>query len=183
MNPTQAHPGHYWHTDDPADLAFNEASHNQPRAIRCYNMQDHLNKGEFRDVPVASLEYLGAGIFGEARPSGFGSTTCWTGSSHRYGIYRNPSGLYRSGIVMLECHGRGMFGYAFDNLVAGETWDYIAAHWEPEMIWNLCYQIADAYNTARNAERHAVCAAFLEGRLKSRRKGGARWAQILPRAL
>jgi hypothetical protein len=183
MNPTQAHPGHYWHTDDRADLAFNEYGPDRPRTIRCYNMQDHLNKGEFRDVPVASLEYLAAGIFGEARPSGLGSATRWTGSSHRYGIYRNSSGLYRTGAVILECHGGGMHGYAFDNLVAGETWDYIVAHFEPEMIWNLCNQLAHAYYAARDAERHTVCAAFLEGRLKSRRKGGRRWAQVLPPTL
>lgn len=181
MNPIQAHPGHYWHTDDPADLAFNESGPDQPMTVRCYNMQDHLNKGEFRYVPVATLEYLAAGIFGEARPSGLGVTTRWTGSSHRYGIYRNPAGLYRSGIVILECHGGGMRGYAFDNLVAGETWGYIAAQFKPEMIWNLCNQIAHAYNTARDAERHEICTAFLEGRLKSRRKGGKRWAQVLPR--
>lgn len=179
MNPTQAHTGHYWHTNDPADLAFNEFGPDQPQSIRCYNMQDHLNKGEFREVPVAPLEYLGAGIFGETRPSGLGSTTLWTGSSHRYGIYRNPSGLYRTGIVIIECHGRGMHGYAFDNHVAGETWAYIAAHFEPEMIWNLCKQTADAYKTARDAERHALCVALLEGRLKTRRKDGERWVQIV----
>ena len=44
MNPTQAHPGYYWHTNDPADLAFNEYGPDQPQTIRCYNMQDHLNK-------------------------------------------------------------------------------------------------------------------------------------------
>ena len=183
MNPTQTHPGHYWHTNDPADLAFNESGSDQPQTIRCYNMQDHLNKGEFRDVPVAMLEYLGAGIFGEARPSGLASTTRWTGSSHRYGIYRNPCGLYRTGVAILECHGGGMHGYAFDNLVAGETWEHIAIHFAPEMVWNLCNQLAHAYSTARDAERHAICTAFLEGRLKSRRKGGKRWVQVLPRTL
>jgi hypothetical protein len=183
MNPTQAHPGHYWHTDDPADLAFNEAGPDQPQTVRCYNMQDHLNRGEFRDVPVAALEYMAAGIFGEGRPSRITSTIRWTGSSHRYGIYRNPTGLYRTGIVILECHGGGMYGYAFDNLVSGDTWQHIAANFQQEMIWNLCNQIAHAYKTARDAERSALLQAFLEGRLKRRRKGSKQWAQIVPPAL
>ena len=76
-----------------------------------------------------------------------------------------------------------MHGYAFDNLVAGKTWEHIATHFTPEMIWNLCNQLAHAYKTARDAERHALCTAFLEGRLKMRRKGGKRWAQVLPRTL
>lgn len=181
MNPTQAHFGHYWHTDDPADLAFNESGSEQPQTVRCYNMQNHLNKGEFRQVPVAPLQYLATGNFGEARLSGIGSTTRWTGDSHRYGIYRNPTGLYRDGIVILECHGGGMYGYAFDNLVAGETWEYIAAHFKPEMIWNLCNQIAHAYRTARDAVQHEIHQAFLEGRLKRRRKGGKQWVQIVER--
>ncbi len=183
MNPIQAHPGHYSHTDDAADLAFNESGPNQPLTVRCYNMQDYLNKGEFRDVPLGPLEYLTAGIFGEARPSGAGARIRWTGSSHRYGIYRNPTGLYRTGIVLIECHGRGMFGYAFDNLVAGETWQHIAANFAPEMTWNFCHQIAEAYQTARDTERHAMCTAFLEGRLKGKRRNGRRCVQIVPCSL
>ena len=179
MHPTQAHPGHYWKTNDPADLAFNEAGPDQPQTIRCYNMQDHLNRGEFRHVPIAGLEFLAAGHFGEARSSRPGSTTKWTGSSHRYGIYRNPSGLYKNGIVVLERHGGGMVGYAFDNLVAGETWDHIAANFSPEMIWNLCNQIAHAYRTARDAERHIAYQAFAEGRLKKRRRQNKIYVEVI----
>ena len=169
MLPTQSHPGYYWKTNDPADLAFNEAGPDQPQAIRCYNMQDHINRGEARDVPVDGLEFLATGIFGESRPSR-SSPIRWTGNSHRYGIYRNRSGLYRNGVVVLECHGSGMQGYAFDNLVAGESWEYIAAIFPTEMIWNLCYQIAHGYRAARDAERALVYRAFVEGRLKKRRR-------------
>ena len=58
MIPTQAHQGHYWKTNDAADLPFNEAGSEQPQAIRCYNMQDHLNRGECRNVPVATLYHF-----------------------------------------------------------------------------------------------------------------------------
>ena len=171
MIPTQAHQGHYWKTNDAADLPFNEAGSEPPQTIRCYNMQDHLNRGECRNVPLTPLEFLAVGIFGESRPSGLGSTTRWTGSSHRYGVYRNPAGLYRNGIVILEAHGGGMVGYAFDNIVAGETWELIAKTFSPEMVWNLCNQIAHAYRAARDAERAIVFRAFSEGRLKKKRRG------------
>jgi hypothetical protein len=131
MQPTQMMPGHYWRTNDPADLPFNEAGSVQPATVRCYNMQDHLNRGEARDVPVKGLECLATGRFGDPRPSGAGVRARWTGDSHRYGIYRNPSGLYENGIVVLECHGSGMVGYAFDNSVAGETWEHIADSFFP----------------------------------------------------
>jgi hypothetical protein len=89
----QFRPGHYWKTNDPADLTFNEAGPKPQCAIRCFNMQDFLNRGECRDVPVEPLEFLGAGTFGEARSSE--GTTRWTGDSHRYGIYRNRTGVYK----------------------------------------------------------------------------------------
>ena len=166
MIPTQAHPGHYWKTNDPADLCFNEAGSDQPQTVRCYNMQDYLNKGEFRNVPVASLEYMVHGHFGEAR----GIQTRWSGDSHKYGIYRNPTGLCKNGIVVIECHGGGMVAYAFDNLVAAELWGHIAATFSPEMIWNICNQISHACRAARDAERNNIFQAFVDGRLKKRKR-------------
>jgi len=65
MIATQAHQGQGQKTNDPADLCFNEAGSDQPQIVRCYNMQDYLNKGESRNVPVASLEYMAHGHFGE----------------------------------------------------------------------------------------------------------------------
>jgi hypothetical protein len=183
MQPTQLRPGYYWKTNDPADLPFDEAGSAQPIAVRCYNMQDHLNRGEKREVPVEGLEYLATGEFGEARPSRLGGNTRWTGDSHRYGIYRNPTGLYTNGIVVLECHGGGMTGYAFDNIVAGETWEHITANLSPQMIWNLCHQIAAAYRTARDAERHIQHRAFVEGRLKKRRRSNQIYVEQLPAIL
>ena len=178
MIPTQAHQGHYWKTNDAADLPFNEAGPDQPQTVRCYNMQDHLNRGECRNVPVATLELMTIGIFGDGRPSRLGSTTRWTGSSHRYGIYHNPAGLYKNGIVILEAHGGGMVGYAFDNLVAGETWERIAKGFPPETIWNLCNQISHAYRAARDAERAIVFLAFSEGRLKKKRRGKSSYVHV-----
>jgi hypothetical protein len=63
-----------------------------------------------------------------------------------------------------------MFGNAFDNLVAVETWEYVARNLSPEMIWNLCYQVARAYRTPRDAEKQLLSPAFLEGRMKKRRR-------------
>lgn len=180
MKPTQARPSSYWTSNDPADLWFDDAGREAPQTIRCYNMHDHLNRGEARDVPVETLEFLAAGIFGEARPSDLGPTTRWTGDSHRYGIYRNPTGLYRNGIVVIECHGAGMSGYAFDSLVAGETWKHVANAFPPEMIWNICNLFVDAYRTARDAERHFMGRAFLEDRLKKRRRNHRVHVEILP---
>lgn len=178
MQPTQKRPRYYWNTNDAAGLSFNESGSVAPTSIRCFNMQDHLNRGEFRDVPVEALTYLASGVFGEARPAG--EAAKWTGDSHRYGIYRNPSGLYKNGIVVLESHGAGMVGYAFDNLVAGETWQHIAVTFSPEMIWNLCYQIAHAYRAARDAERGILQRAFIEGRMKKRRRSNRVYVEVVP---
>lgn len=109
MRPTQDQPGHYWKTDDKAALWFDQAGPEPPQTIRCYNMQDHLNSGEARQVPVNCLEFMAAGIFGGARLCWEDSMTRWTGESYRYGVYCNPSGLYKNGIVILERHGGGLF--------------------------------------------------------------------------
>lgn len=179
MQPTQKRSGYYWNTNDPADLSFNESGPLAPTSVRCFNMQDHLNRGEFRDVPLEALTYLASGTFEEARPAG--GTTKWSGNSHRYGIYRNSSGLNKNGIVLVECHGAGMVGYAFDNLVASETWEHIATTFSQEMIWNLCYQIAHAYHAARDAERTILQCAFIEGRMKKRRRSRRVYVEIEPR--
>lgn len=168
MKPTQKHPGYYWTSDDDAKIVLKDAGPTQPLTVRCYNMQDHLNRGSFRDVPLATLEYLAAGIFGEPR----GKTTRWTGDSHRYGIYRNPNGLYKNGIVILACHGGGCEGYVFDNVVAGETWEHIAATFKPEMVWNICNQIAHAYKASRDAERARNFEGFATGTLIRRKRNG-----------
>jgi hypothetical protein len=35
---------------------------------------------------LAPFEFMGAGIFGEGRPSRELASTKWTGSSHKYGV-------------------------------------------------------------------------------------------------
>ncbi len=72
-----------------------------------------------------------------------------------------------------------MVGYAFDNLVAGDTWEHIAATFRPEMIWNLCHQIAHAYRAARDAERHIAFRAFAEGRMKKRRRNHKIYVEVV----
>ncbi len=174
MTPVQDHPGHYWRTNDPANLDFNGAGEEAPQFVRCFSMNDYINRGEARDVPVASLEYLAAGIFGEPRPS-VTAPIRWSGDSHRYGIYRNPSTYGRHSIILLERHGGGMVGYQFDQCYAIETWEALARTLAPEMIWNLCNQIAESYHASRVAERSNMHRAFLEGRMKKRRRNHRLW--------
>lgn len=182
MKPTQLHPGHYWRSGDPADIWFNEHGIEQPETIRCFNTHDHLNRGESRTVAVSSLEFVAAGLFGEARP-GVAAPIRWTGDSHRYGLYRNVAEWGCPSIVMLECHGGGMRGYLFDHLVANETWEFVARSMPPEMIWNLCKQISDVYETGRMAERESLFRAFAEGRMRKRRKSGRVRVEITPAPL
>jgi len=181
MKPVQLHPGHYWKTDDPADLDFNEAGKEAPQFIRCYSMNDYINRGEARDVPVAWLEYLAAGIFGGPRPS-VTARIRWSGDSHRYGIYRNLSPHGRHSIILLERHGGGMVGYQFDQSYAIETWEALARTLAPEMIWNLCNQIAESCQASRAAERSNMHRAFLEGRMKKRRRNHRLWVDVEPPA-
>jgi hypothetical protein len=179
MTPTQERLGCYWRTDDAADLFFNESGRAQPQTIRCYNMSDLLNRGEARDVPVASLEFLAAGLFGEGRPCCFDSTVKWTGAAYRYGIYRNPMGLHRDGIVLLEGHGGGLFGYAFDDTTSGETWTALIKTCSRELLWNICHQIAETYRAARAAEGALFRRAIAEKRIVVSRRGGRATVSVL----
>ncbi len=65
---------------------------------------------------------------------------------------------------------KSTLAYAFDNLIAGERWGHIAATFSPEMIWNICNQISHACRAARDAERNKIFQAFVDGRLKKRKR-------------
>jgi hypothetical protein len=139
--------------------------------------------GEVRSIQLNCLEFLAAGIFGDGREAWPGSTFKWTGDSHRYGIYRNPDGTYKNGIVVLERHGGGMFGYAFDSPEAGDTWEGIAASFRPEMVWNICRQMAKAYHAARQAERPSCTACWSKaasGRVSVAARSTSTWFRRLP---
>ncbi len=135
-------------------------------------MSDYINRGEAHDVPVASLQYLAAGIFGEPRSS-VTATIRWSGDSHRYGIYRHLSPHTHQSIVLLERHNGGMVGYHFEQSYAIETWETLARTLVPELIWNLCNQFAETYHAARAAERGDMYCALLEGRMKKRSRNPA----------
>ena len=72
--------------------------------------------------------------------------------------------------------------YAFDNLVAAELWGHIAATFSPEMIWNICNQISHACRAARDAERNKIFQAFVDGRLKKRKRNNRVTVEVIPAA-
>jgi hypothetical protein len=105
MRLIQPFPHSFWQTDDVAALDLNDAGAVAPSHIRARNMQDYAGAGESRLVPVACLELL---------------TTGWSErGAQRFGVYRNPSGKFAGGIVVIEDTGAECRAYAFDDQLTG----------------------------------------------------------------
>jgi hypothetical protein len=177
----QNHPGHNWHTDDPAMLYMRNTGHlaEPPQTLNCFVLHDSLNGGEFIEIELERLEFIASAMFGEARPSG--GSTKWTGDAYRHAIYRytRPYSSYGA-IVIIETHGGGTQGYYIRTLTAVETWSHLAATLTSELLWNVCHDMCRMYDNARYVERHRIYAQFLQGRLKKRRRGGRVSVQVLP---
>jgi hypothetical protein len=183
MNLLQTRPGCYWQTDDPIRLPLNEAGPDQPQTIAAFLVgHSGLVRPLCRVIRYADLEYMGAGLFGDARQSGSGASWKWTGSAYRYGIYALAE-EYRRGrrdVVILRADGSGMKAYVVDELEAEDTWRKLIAACPPELLWNVCSTIAHTYHAGETAGRKKVHLAFLDGRLKKRRKAGRVWAEETP---
>lgn len=72
-----------------------------------------------------------------------------------------------------------MVGYAFDTVSAGETWATLARTCSPEILWNLCHDISDAYATARKAEASEWRRAVAEKCTRVTRRRGSGEVRIL----
>ena len=180
MQPIQEHEGHYWKTADAADLCFNEAGSVPPTHITCSRIgRVCLVLPATEDVPVAELELIAVGRFGEGRPcDGLSSTTRWTGDSHRYGAYLWTQQFSRPKLVIIECHGGGMQGYVFESPLPSIM--ELMRTLPTEKVWDLCYSFAGTQNEAYKQGKNHITRLFLQDRLKRRRRNNAYYMEILP---
>lgn len=169
MKAIQDHPGHYFHTDDGAMLRFSEAHGDAPQSVQAAVIGRHGR--DSAEVTLSECTLMAVGDFGQARPSGLGGDTKWTGASHRFGIYRVDARFGRVRILIFRTDGGGASFYLVDEIDALETWQKLALL-PSELLWNLCMTITETHDQARRAERSVVFRLFLEGRLKKRRARG-----------
>jgi len=117
---------------------------------------------ESREIETATLEFIGAGLFGEPRDGGGHQ---WTGDSYKFGIY-----LSGRNTVIIQQDGSGIYPYLLDELEADKTWREICARLTPELLWNLCISLTSTYRKGREDERNRLHRMFLEGKLKKRQR-------------
>jgi hypothetical protein len=127
------------------------------------------------DIMTADWRQICPCRFGEARQSAVG---LWSGDSYRYDIFEKGEGWDKQ--IALRWWNGGGEGWMVDvdkerrhetgllRLIAGITpeadrWDY--AH----NLWETAYKTARA---AEASERDRLFAAFCEGRMKRRKRGG-----------
>lgn len=177
-------PGCYWKTDDAAGLSFNEVDHDEgpPTHVTCLTMGGSLHRPGSVSVPLDSMVFLAAGLFGAGRPCGFDSQTKWSGNSHKYAVYEVHRGVGGKAIVVLVAHGGGMRGYHFDQTWSLDMWRGFCKL-KTESLWDVCHAFTDAYEAGRDATKVKLLTAFLEGRLKKRKKGGRLTAEVIDREI
>ena len=177
MNLIQEHPSSNYHTDDAAQIYFRDSSAKAPTHLRCVGIGYALSAHSRAEpnVELAPFQLLGVGIFGEGRPCDWSSQTKWTGSSHKYGVYKD-----RRSLLILESHGGGEQGYIDEHSDAIELFDHLCSMLSPERIWDLCSLITNTENRAYRKGRQEMTELFLQGRLKRRRRNHTYGLEILP---
>jgi hypothetical protein len=165
MKPTQERAGCYWQSNDSADIWLNDSGVEPPTTISCMTPN-----GGTAIVKIDEMEFIGAGLFGEGRPSPGLEGVKWTGNSYRYGIYLTPKPYSNQAVAILESSGGGMRGLFLDRTISADMWKHLAATSTPEMLWNICHELHELHRAALDGEKRRVYAAFIEGRLKKTRR-------------
>ena len=97
-----------WYTDDDAKLYFfNQTTMENPDrrenpAPASISASVIGRVGEPVNIPIADLTYIGAGLFGEARPSSISANIKWSGDSYKFGIYLITQHNYTSVIIVRQ---------------------------------------------------------------------------------
>ena len=167
----QEREGYNWHTDDPAHLYISNTGHltDGPKEVTAFIIgRGGVVRAATRVVNLATLKFMGWGLFGEGRPCRFDARTRWTGDAFKFGIYEEGTG----NVVIIRTDGAGTTAYAVDETDALDTWGKILAILPSEQVWNLCATITGTYRKGCDDERRRVFDQFLEGRLRKRKKHG-----------
>ena len=130
------------------------------------------------DVKTGEWKHVARATFGPGRPSGGNSSACWTGNSYRYDIYRyKGDGIFEKGAWALRFSHGGGNGWLTHRPLSGETTPLEHAVALPETLrWDVCHFLYECVEkTATEAARdqyRELAQAFVDGRLKKRRKAG-----------
>ena len=134
------------------------------------------------DVKTGEWEHVARASFGPAR---FG----WSGDSYRYDIYRYAGkSIFDQGAWGLRFSHGGGNGWLTHRPLSGETTPLEHAVALPEPLrWDVCHFLYDcAEKTACEAARdkyRELAEAFVEGRLKKRRKDGRVRVEIITKPI
>jgi hypothetical protein len=168
MIPKQDHPGHYWRTDDAANIAYRIGSNGTVSAPSV-------------KLEVSLLECIGPVEFGPARPDG-STRTKWTGDYKRFGLYSTVHPFFggRTGLVIIQNDGAGLRAYFVYQLDALETFTQLYRTLPQPLLWDVLSALTSTYRAGVRDGQRRVQAAFLEGRLKKRRKNNRVTVEELP---
>lgn len=139
------------------------------------------------DVKPAEWTQVCSARFGEGRPCGFAprDTTKWTGDSYRYDIFE------REGQMALRWWNGSGEGWLIaekkDHRSETCLLSMIAAMPDEARRWDACHFIWQAAHksalAAARAEGRRYAQAFVEGRLKKRRRKGEVRVEIAPKTV
>jgi hypothetical protein len=138
MNPRLLKAGHFWRSNDPADIIVGESSVTDvvcipPSHIAVVDV-NRLVPAEML-IRLSSLEFIVAGLFGPSRPSG---DKQWNGSAHRYGIYVYTDALGDENIVILSNTPDGTRGAILPRS-ATEAWKTVFYGMKSSQVWDICW--------------------------------------------
>ena len=159
-----------WYTDDDAKLYFfNQTTMENPDrrenpAPASISASVIGRVGEPVNIPIADLTYIGAGLFGEARPS-ISASIKWSGDSYKFGIYLITRYNHTS-VVIVRQDGSGRRAYQLEGINLNQAWQSYCTKLSSPELWDLCKLITDSYNNAMEQGKRQVEEAFLQGNLK-----------------
>jgi hypothetical protein len=160
-----------WRTKDAAGLYIKDTSKvsDPPQEFDCAVLgHSGIVRPDKISIPTASLEFLGAGLFGPPRER-TEHHPGWTGDAYKFGVYECLPRFGRRQVVILRTDGSGFYAYVDVSLEASVMWRHLCKTAGPEMLWNVCSCLVHTHDLARQKGRQEIMNAFAEGRLKKKR--------------
>ena len=140
MNPKLLKAGHFWRSNDPADIIVGESSVTDVVCVPPIFI-DVMDLNWLvpctTSLRLKKLEFLVAGLFGPSRPR---DEKPWNGSSHRYGVYIYTDALGDENIVILSNTPDGTRGAILPRS-ATEAWKTVFYGMKPSQVWDICWTL------------------------------------------
>lgn len=150
-----------------------------------------LVKPQTETIKLDSLEFVRTVEFGEARPSGGGSSSKWTGDNYKFYVFICHNEFKSDSLVLMQSSGGGYRWYVFESRDFRDMILRFCGHGPPSggvlagflngelpepRLWDLLYQLLGTYQEAAKQgylkAQQEIYAAFVEGRLKKKKQRG-----------